>query len=197
MAETKRTEFQAERDRLEIARMYLRGLPQQEITDYLNKEYYSADPLSRQQISYDIRLIIERWVKASINHIDQRKAIELAKIDQLEITYWDAWERSQQPLKSKVIEGRGTTEEGKTVKQTVKTEERVGDPRFLDGVMKCIERRCAILGIDAPRREDITTGGEKIKTTITIKGVDYRTSITNLAPGPMGDSEPSGESQGS
>lgn len=43
-------------------------------------------------------------------------------------------------------------------------------------------------------RTDITTNGENI-STIGITGVDYRSAITNLAPGPMGDSSTPSESE--
>ena len=44
--------------------------------------------------------------------------------------------------------------EGKTPrrKASVKKEGQAGDPRFLDGVLKCVERRCSILGLDAPKQ---------------------------------------------
>lgn len=169
MAEPKRTEFQAERDREEIARMYLRGETQQAITDYLNRTYYSASPLSRQQISYDVRLLIERWVKSSVNHIDQRKAIELAKIDRLENEYWDAWIRSKENAEVEITEQIGTRQKQKTVKdepqeitiipERVKKYKRVegqsGNPAFLEGVLKCIAKRCEILGLDAPKKFEV------------------------------------------
>lgn len=37
----------------------------------------------------------------------------------------------------------------------------------------------------------------KVKSTVTIKGVDYRTIASNLAPGPIQDSDTPGEDQGS
>ena len=43
--------------------------------------------------------------------------------------------------------------------RSVMTEERTGDPRYLDGVMRCIERRCHLLGLDAPAKLDLGQGG--------------------------------------
>ena len=34
-----------------------------------------------------------------------------------------------------------------------------GEPRFLQGVHGCIERRCKILGLDAPRKQEVTGFG--------------------------------------
>lgn len=156
MAAPKRTEFEAERDRDLIAKLYLRGVTQQVITDQLNKDFYSERPITRQQIGYDVRLIIDRWVRASINHIDERKAIELAKIDRLENEYWDAWERSRNPAKTELTEGRGTSERASQMKKTVKLEDRDGNPVFLEGVLKCIAKRCDLLGFNAPIKSAIT-----------------------------------------
>lgn len=122
--------------------MYLRGQYQTEIAEHLG--------VDQATVSRDLAELRKEWLERSINHIDQKKAIELAKLDQLELTYWDAWERSGEPFKS-------TTEEegGRYGPKTIeKTEERVGDPRFLDGILRCIERRCAIIGIDAPKRQE-------------------------------------------
>ena len=45
---------------------------------------------------------------------------------------------------------------GKINKTDKKTVYQVGDSRFLDGIYKCIERRCRLLGLDAPFRAVFT-----------------------------------------
>jgi hypothetical protein len=35
-------------------------------------------------------------------------------------------------------------------------EQRDGNPAFLAGVMSCIERRCKLLGLDAPAKAELT-----------------------------------------
>ncbi len=40
----------------------------------------------------------------------------------------------------------------KAMEQFEYTEERLGDPRYLLGVDRCIERRCRILGLEAPMK---------------------------------------------
>ena len=41
---------------------------------------------------------------------------------------------------------------GASTEAAIRKEEQVGDARFLDGVMKCIQKRCEILGLNAPSR---------------------------------------------
>ena len=179
MADTKRSEFEAERDRLEIAQMYLHGIEQQAITDYLNQTYYSGRPLSRQQISYDIRLIIGRWVRASVSKIDEQKAIELAKINDLELTYRDAWERSKENAEIEVTEQIGTRSKEKPkdgepqegiivpgrIKKYKRTEGQSGNPAFLAGIQWCINKRCELMGLNAPIKHALTdpTGNKEYK----------------------------------
>ena len=33
---------------------------------------------------------------------------------------------------------------------------RDGDPRFLEGIFKCIDKRCKMLGLDAPAKQEIS-----------------------------------------
>ena len=84
MAAPKRTSFEREKDLLEISRLYLTGVTQTDIAARLG--------VSQQQISYDLKALQKRWLAASLAHVDDAKARELAKIDQLEREYWKAWE---------------------------------------------------------------------------------------------------------
>src|SRR3990172_1391135 len=123
MATPKRSTFQRERDLEETAGMYLRGETQQAIAEHLNGKYYLADPLSRQQIAYDLKAIQGRWLKSSLINFTAARARELAKIDNLERTYWDAWERSKLSARKRV---KKDTPKGDVLELT--TELRVGNP---------------------------------------------------------------------
>jgi hypothetical protein len=139
-----RTPFQREQDLAEITRRYLRGETQAAIAQVLG--------LSQQQISYDVGTVRKRWQKAAAADMREIKARELAKIDELERTYWEAWTRSLEETRSKTVKARGTVgaETPQLAEQVNKSEERMGNPAYLAGVQWCIERRCRLLGIDAP-----------------------------------------------
>src|SRR5439155_8019383 len=85
----KRTAVQREQDLRELAALYLRGLTQFEIAQRLN--------VSRQQIGYDLKVLQRRWQEGALADFSAKVAQELAKTDELERTYWEAWERSCQP----------------------------------------------------------------------------------------------------
>lgn len=161
MAAPKRTTIQRERDLVTVAELYLKGCTQQYIAGVVSEEY-EDETLTRQQIGYDIKKLIKRWQKSQLVDIDQAKTSELAKINHLERTYWDAWERSCEDAetvtqKTKGVVQRRQDDDGAFVSErpaeaTKTSKGQAGDPRFLTGVMTCIDRRCKILGIDAPKQ---------------------------------------------
>jgi hypothetical protein len=62
--------------------------------------------------------------------VAKQRAKELARLDNLERTYWEAYERSCQ---------RSETASEK--------QQRDGNPRFLEGIQRCVALRCQILGL--------------------------------------------------
>lgn len=166
MAATKRTTFEIECDRAEIAQRYLRRQTQHQIAEALG--------ISRHMVQDDLEAIQERWRKDTTRGLDQDKARELARIDELERTYWQAWERSQQEKESFTQETESPTAEqialmecapdyDKTkpvprvvTKEVSRREGQSGNPAFLAGVMTCIDRRCKLLGLDPPIRTEVS-----------------------------------------
>lgn len=143
-SETTRKKTELTSRRQKVSEMYLSGSYMSVIAESLG--------VDTATISRDLAELRKEWLDRSINHIDQKKAIELAKLDRLEVTYWEAWERSKQPFRSEITEGKGTKSEAAQMRKTVRTEERDGNPTFLEGVLKCITKRCEILGLDAPKK---------------------------------------------
>ena len=145
MAAPKRTSFQMERDREEIARLYLRGLTQAEIGERMG--------LTRQMVGYDLKAIQCRWREDTARDLDADKARELAKIDELERTYWATWESS---LEQRETTATARTEAGDSIRTTaqMKRESQGGNPVYLQGVMSCMQRRARLLGLDAPTKQE-------------------------------------------
>jgi hypothetical protein len=102
--------------------------------------------------SCDLKILRRRWQEAALKDFDEAVALELAKINQLEAERWEAWRRSigekQKKLREKVAAGAG----GARDKASVQTEDLIGNPAYLQGVERCIERRCKLLGLNAPKR---------------------------------------------
>lgn len=143
MAAPKRTKDERERDLAKLAENYLHGMSQWQIAQEFG--------VSQAQICRDLQTLRKRWLESSLRDFDELKAQELAKIDQLEAEYWAAWQRSVGQKQKKTTE-RTNAQGGARDKAAIHTEEMTGDPRYLQGVERCIERRCKLLGLDAPAK---------------------------------------------
>jgi hypothetical protein len=153
-----RSKSEIERDRRKIAKLYLEGKIQGEIAQELN--------ISQATVSRDLTFLQKEWAEARINDIDERKRIELAKIDNLELEYWDGWNRSKQASKvetQKMLGSAKKPKQGETNPEPTpekfekinKTESQIGDPRFLTGIQDCIRQRRELLGLDASKKVEV------------------------------------------
>jgi predicted transcriptional regulator len=164
----RRSSGQLARDRRRIANLYLQGWLQADIAVELG--------ISPATVSRDLKALQGEWRQSSLIDIDAAKSKELAKVDRLEREYWTAWERSCQDAETVTQKTKGTVQRRQNEDGTFVSEQpaeaakttkgQAGDPRFLNGVQWCIERRCTILGIDAPREVDVKSGGEKVQAAV-------------------------------
>jgi hypothetical protein len=135
--------------RTQVANLFLQGLKRQgELAQRLG--------VDRSTISRDLKVLNARWKEAAVRDLDAAKGQELERLDQLEREYWRAWEQSKQPHETTTKE-QTTTAEGERLKAGIRKEEQYGDPRYLAGVQWCVDKRCQLLGLDAPRKVAPTT----------------------------------------
>lgn len=159
----KRSKHERERDLEEISALYLDGWTQAKIAVKLK--------LSRSQIEYDIRSIQTRWRKSSIRNFDEAKQRELTRIDAAERNAWEGWQRSHGKMSEKTKQVKeGATPAESFDSETEKTWQEAGDPRFLDVVLKCVQQRAKLLGLDAPTKmEHSGPDGGPIETAGKVK----------------------------
>ncbi len=139
--------------------MYLKGALQSAIAEVLG--------LHQTQISYDLKAIRKAWLDSSLRDFDKAKSQELAKIDNLEVTYWQAWEDSKGTTETETAKSRSddNQEAGYT-----KVKKPIGDLRALAGVERCIMMRSKMMGFDAPiKTESHHSGKVELEQTITDK----------------------------
>lgn len=151
-----RSETQIAAHRAEIARRYLRGDYQAAIAADLG--------VSQQTVSLDLKAIRAAWLAAAIRDFDAARAEELARIDAVERAAWEGWQRSTEDKHISIQEQyddpvAGTDAKGAPVIKTktrkharLQKEGQAGSPAFLNVILSCVERRCSILGLDAPKR---------------------------------------------
>lgn len=161
------TDYTREKKQAEAARRYLRGEFQASIAHSLG--------VNQATISRWLTEIRKEWQEDAKAAISEKIGRELAKIDELEATYWKAWcascgkrEKPFDTVAGIVEDSReeigesavfGLTEKIVTTKKHV-----TGNPAFLDGVLKCIDRRLKLLGADAPLKvAETDTEGKSIR----------------------------------
>jgi hypothetical protein len=132
--------------RNKIAQYYFEGKKQFEMATLLS--------VSEGQISQDLKHLRVVWQKRAFDSIDVKIAEELAKIDNLERELWEAWDKSRTDHTKTMNKAKGKANSvNPDYKEITETEViKDGEPRFLQGVERCIERRCKLLGLDAPSK---------------------------------------------
>jgi hypothetical protein len=135
----------------EVSRLYLLGWPQHKIGQKCG--------VTQQQISLDLKVIRAQWLESAMQDFDAAKAKELAKLDLVESEFMDSWlkskEQPRQTTSTKRKTGSNPSDEA-----AFRNEQSFGDPRYLDGALKCISKRCDILGLNAPAKHHVSLPGE-------------------------------------
>jgi len=127
-----------------VAKLYLTGLAQFRIAEIVG--------VTQAQVSYDLKKLAEKWQESALIDINEVKKIELARINNLEREYWESWNKSKQDHKQTVRKAKGNNKTTTYKEQTIKEVYAIGNHRFLQGVQWCIEKRCQIFGLDAPKQ---------------------------------------------
>jgi hypothetical protein len=149
MTAKKRHPDEVRRDRELIAKFYMQGKNQFEIAEIISKQYDFT--ITQQQISSDLQVIRDRWLKSSVRDFDTAKAEQLAKIDHMESEAWDAWNKSKDKYRQ-ITTKKGVNAKGIINETTARVEDLIGNPAFMNIIDRCIERRCKLLGLDAELR---------------------------------------------
>jgi hypothetical protein len=172
----KRSKSQRGRDRRLIANLYLKGEYQADIAAQVG--------ISQGQVSKELAILQAEWQTSALIDINEAKARELAKIDALELVYWQAWERSQLDAESEITKMQGTppkpneTSPAPAKLETQKKREgQSGNPAFLSGIQWCINKRCEIVGVNAPIKQQVENNGKVIFEVV-------RKTVSNPPPNP-------------
>lgn len=146
--------------RRRVADLYVQGVSQTDIAIRLG--------VNQGTISRDLQAVEKEWAEQRVADIDQAKRLQLEKIDRMEREAWNAWEKSKGPLE---INRAGVNQQQKGRAERI-TKTTAGDPRMLLIVDRCIERRCKILGLEAPVKTAVTdTRGNDVPTDQRVAGV--------------------------
>lgn len=166
----KRNKAQRFEARDQIARLRLQGVTLRQIS---LKVGISLATVKRELVKME-----EQWRADAAGAIETAKARELAKLEQIERVAWAEWERScEDYVKEKaeritftmkeatadlqraidsapasIAPDAGNTFETAPKLVTRETGGRIGDPKLLQIALAAHERRCKLLGLDAPSK---------------------------------------------
>ncbi len=105
---------------------------------------------STQTVFEDVKAIIAEWKAQQRHHVSEWIALELERIGHIEAQAWEAWERS---LENAEIDSEEESPQGPKTKHVSKGQS--GNPSFLDIALKCVARRCELLGLDEPKEVNV------------------------------------------
>lgn len=157
----KRTKEQRQHDRTVEAKLYCEGRTLREIADHISAQ--RPYTISYSQVRHDMAAVMQEWKDERVGAMGDYITAELAKINHMECAAWREWERSRED-KRRTSQRRTTGDAGGKDEAGIVTEGRLGDPRYLATVQWCIERRCKMLGLDAPERIEYS-GTQRVALT--------------------------------
>ena len=130
--------------------------------------------LSSGTVHADIKRLLKEYQKERLDNVEERVTAELARLDLVIREAWEQWEESKKPWRDvqqteygvpstpdDEDEGGGgkrptSIQAVKAVRKTA-TERGIGDPRYLDIIIRALERRAKLLGLDK-QQVDIGAG---------------------------------------
>jgi len=156
MSAPKRNPIEIQADDIIISDLYLKGYSYREIEKKFKADNSRKHTLSHTIIGKDMKRMLEAWRTERDDNIDEWVNAQLIKLDKLEQNYWTAWEKSLKAFtRTKTKTGHnsfGTIEETSMEDMLM-----LGEPRYLQGVERCIQKRCDLLGLDKPKEMIIRT----------------------------------------
>ena len=160
-----------------IAPLWRRNWTYQEIRKEVmamtGRKTYSLETVHR-----DVERLLEEWSTARINDTDQRVTAELARLDLVIKEAWEMWERSKENYTKTEQRDKGApildVNNNKLTVRSIEsmkkeTEVRgVGDPRFLDVILRAMQQRIKLLGLD----QTTIDIGKNLQGQIEIRYID-------------------------
>jgi hypothetical protein len=176
---SRRTAEERERDRVLIARMYVRGKSQHDMARELSN-HYDGVRVSPGAVASDLKAIRQSWLQSALLDFNAAKARELARLDEAEREAWDAWERSKEKhvrveyeiADDQVPFSADKIADVKRKKRRKIIEATVGDIRYLEMIERMITARCNILGLFEAQRIQVDWRAEALQSGLDEQTVD-------------------------
>ena len=156
MSAPKRNTTEIKRDDIIISELYLKGYSYRQIATKAFSDKNAAYTLSHTQIGTDMKRMLLDWREERDGNVDEWVNAQLIKLDLLEQTYWTSFEKSVKAF-TRTKTKTGSNSFGTIDETSMEDMLMLGDPRYLQGVERCIQKRCDLLGLDKPKEISVKT----------------------------------------
>lgn len=139
-----------------VAPLWRKNWSELEIRDEVMKRL-NLETLSSRTIHEDIQRLCKELREARMEDTEAVVSAELHRLDLVIRSAWEAWEASLQNTEQKRTKRKGLPKKDKEGNETITTlfieqtkEENAGrgEPRYLDIILRALERRQRLLGLD-------------------------------------------------
>ena len=130
----RKTVFEMQKRRKEVASLYLKGYTQQQIADKLE--------VSRQTINGDVQAVLAQWREETSHAMSERVAKQAMQLEDMRLRAWTAYTKA-------VAENR----DGQSEKRP-RSEKELNAIALL---LRIQEREAKLYGLDAPNRTEVST----------------------------------------
>lgn len=138
-----------------IAPLYRKGWTEREITAEVRKR---LDMPTYNQAHPDIQRLLKEWREERLTDTDTKITAEVARLKLVIREAWEAWEKSKEDHHEKtqtqygqpIKDAQGVQVSVETIKAIMYDAEKrgLGDPRYLDVILKAEAQICKLLGLD-------------------------------------------------
>jgi hypothetical protein len=140
-------------------------------------EIAKTEGVAVSTISEDISWLRNEWMAAGVHDIDAQIAMEVEKINQVEVEAWREWDRSKEQAEVFRTVVRQIAQ-GQDLKETMhELRAKAGDSRYLKIILDCIERRSKLLGLE--RSEETTTREVLMVREVIVESRDQARRMVN------------------
>ena len=139
-----------------IAPLYLKGWTEKEITKEVRRV---IDRPTYNQAHADIQRLLQCWRSERLTDVDDKITMEVRRLNNVIKEAWEAWERSKEDHHERKqlqyglpkMDEKGVRQVGiTTIKAMMSDAEKrgIGDPRYLDVILRAEGQLCKLLGLD-------------------------------------------------
>jgi len=130
----RKTAFEMQKRRKEVANLYLKGYTQQQIADKLE--------VSRQTINGDVQAVLAQWRDETSHDMSERVAKQAMELADMRLRAWSAYQKAV-----------GENRDGQSEKRP-RSEKELNALALL---LRIQEREAKLYGLDAPNRTEVST----------------------------------------